>query len=127
MTGMQIIKILPQLLQSTHRSQFSTVLRYLQNTMSIYLQRLVDSDDHAHHYPGRVLWDGVLEPIVDPLLQRLYSVSNEASNYSNSTKALVLNGLDLLEERMNTLKFHRTQRLLIPTIVEHWHGVAMDF
>jgi len=52
---------------------------------------------------------------------------NEAGNYSNSTKALVLHGSDLLEERTNTLKFHRTQRLLIPTIVEHWHGVAMDF
>ena len=78
-------------------------------------------------YPGRVFWAGVLEPIVDPLLQRLYTVPNEASNYSNSTKALVLHGSDLLEERMNTLKFHRTQRLLIPTVVGHWRGVAMHF
>ena len=45
--GRQIIKIPSQLLQSTHRSQFSTILRYLQITMSIYLQRLADSDDHA--------------------------------------------------------------------------------
>jgi len=115
--GRQIIEIPPQLLQSTHRSQFSTVLRYLQNTMSIYLQRLVDSDDHAHHYPGRVLWDGVLEPIVDPLLQRLYLTPNEASNYSNSTKALVLHGSDLLKERTNTFKFRHTQRLFIPMVV----------
>ena len=55
-TGRQIIEIPPQLLQSTHRCPFSIVLRYLQITMSIYLQRLADSDDHA---PGT----GMVSPV----------------------------------------------------------------
>ena len=76
-------------------------------------------------YSGRVLWSSVLEPIVYPLLQRLYSVPDEAGNHSDSTKALVLHGSDLLEERMNTFKYHRTHHLFILAIVGYWCGVAM--
>ena len=43
----QIIEILPQLLHQHIGVSFYTVLRYVQITMSIYLQRLVDSGDHA--------------------------------------------------------------------------------
>ena len=76
-------------------------------------------------YLGRGLWPSVLEPIVYPLLQRLYSASDEAGNHSKSTKALVLHGSDWLEERTNTFKFRCTQRLFILAVVGYWCGVAM--
>ena len=52
---------------------------------------------------------------------------DEACNHSNSTKALVLHGLDLLDERTNPFKFCCIKRLFIPAIVGYMSGIAMHF
>jgi hypothetical protein len=70
---------------------------------------------------------GILEAILYPLFEWLHSASNEASNYSNSTQALILHRPDLGQEWADPFYLHGALDLFVPASIGHWCGITMHF